>query len=191
MPSHRQDRSARQKAQPLRRGNGHPRSCLPGLLDGSSFDFAWWRFRSGGRPSRRSLGHSHQMIAVRESLRVVARSWPRTEALDWFTRQDAPRSMRQVCRRATSRTRLGRRHESGMTTRRLARHRIDGAIAPAEGTATGRTGAPGRRPNHCVEVTATSVRVCLASWIGAALTSRGGAFGQVAVPHAGRSAEMK
>ena len=34
--------------------------------------------------------------------------------------------------------------------------------------------------------TATSVRVCLASRVGAALISRGNGFGQVAVPHAGR-----
>ena len=53
---HLQDRSARQKAQPWRRGNGHQRSCLPGLLDWSSFDFAWGSFRSGGRPSRLSFG---------------------------------------------------------------------------------------------------------------------------------------
>ena len=170
-------------------GRGEPPPATVFARQSRSFDrhVAFQPPRSGGGHSPGSLGNSHQMIAVRETLRVVNRYSPRTEALDWFTRQDAPRSMRQVIWWAASRARLGRRHEPRMTALTVAHHRSREAIAPAEGTATGRTGAPGRRPNHCVEVTATSVRVCLASWIGAALTSRGGVFGQVAVPHAGRS----
>ena len=41
-----------------------------------------------------------------------------------------------------------------------------------------------RTSYYGVEATATSVRVCLASRVGAALISRGGVFGQVTVPHA-------
>ena len=46
--------------QPLRRGTGHQRSCLPGFLGWSSFDFARRGSRSSGRASRRSLGDTER-----------------------------------------------------------------------------------------------------------------------------------
>ena len=144
---------------------------------------AFQRSRSGGGHSLRSLGQ--QMIAVPKPSWVVARS----TALEWFPRQDAPRSTRQVILRAAARIRLGRRYESSMRMRMVARTSNDDVIAPAECITTGKTEAPGRRPNHRVEVNRHQP-LCLPTRSGHLMARlHSNVHGQVAVTHPGRSAK--
>ena len=155
-------------------------------LESSSVRFQSQAVRSAAVSHSGRWAETHQKIAVRDSLRVVVRSSPRTEALEWFTRQDAPRSMRQVIWWAAARTGLGRRHKSNMTTFMVACHGGHEDMALAECRATGRTVAPGGRPNHRVEVNRHQPS-CLPGRLDSMIASfHSNLHGQVAVTHPGR-----